>query len=209
MGKEEQPPWDFAAFARGFWPRGFGADFGWAWATRFLMNLGNAIALLYLLYYLKDEVRLADAEGGVLVLTSIYAVALLSTVVVGGVWSDRTGRRRIFVMGSGVIMAVSSLVMVAWPTWVGAVLAAAVLGIGFGTYTSVDFALVTQVLPTAADRGKDLGVINIANTLPQVLSPVLAAPIVAHLGGYATLYLVAAGVGLLGAVLVYRIKGVR
>jgi len=209
LTRAERPPWDAAAFARGFWPRGFGADFGWAWLTRFLMNLGNALALLYLLYYLKDEVGLVDAESGVLVLTSVYAVALLSTVVVGGVWSDRTGRRRIFVMGSGVIMAVASAMMVAWPTWPGAVLAAGVLGIGFGTYTSVDFALVTQVLPAAADRGKDLGVINIANTLPQVFSPVVAAPIVAHLGGYPTLYLVAAAVGLLGATLVYRIRGVR
>ncbi|WP_156756071.1 MFS transporter [Actinokineospora pegani] len=209
LPSERRAPWDAKEFARGFWPRGFGSDFGWAWLTRFLMNLGNAIALLYLLYYLKDGIQVADPEGGVLVLTAIYATTLLSTVVVAGVWSDRLGRRRVFVLGSGVVMAVSSVLMVAWPTWAGAVVAAAVLGLGFGTYTSVDFALVTQVLPAATDRGKDLGVINIANTLPQVLSPVVAAPIVANLGGYTALYLVSAAIGLLGAVLVYRIKGVR
>ncbi|OLR93981.1 MFS transporter [Actinokineospora bangkokensis] len=209
LAAADRPAWNARSFAAGFWPRGFGADFGWAWATRFLMNLGNALSLLYLLYYLKDEVGVADPEGGVLVLTATYAVALLSTVVLGGVWSDRTGRRRVFVTGSGLVMAAAAALMVAWPTWPGAVIAAAVLGLGFGTYTSVDFALVTQVLPAAADRGKDLGVINVANTLPQVLSPVLAAPIVRHLGGYAVLYLVSAGIGLLGAALVYKIKGVR
>ena len=33
-------------------------------------------------------------------------------------------------------------------------------------YTAVDFALITQVLPAATARAKDLGVINIANALP-------------------------------------------
>ncbi|SDO88553.1 hypothetical protein SAMN04487981_11493 [Streptomyces sp. cf386] len=73
---------------------------------------------------------------------------------------------------------------------------------------SVDFALMTDVLPKALDRGKDLGVINVANALPQVAAPALAAPVVTYLGGYRVLYLVAAVAGLAGAVLVGRIRGV-
>ncbi|GAA4430927.1 hypothetical protein GCM10023148_35820 [Actinokineospora soli] len=184
-------------------------DFGWAWLTRFLMNLGNAIALLYLLYFLDDAVGVEDPESGVLVLTALYAVALLSTVVVAGAWSDRAGARRVFVAGSGVVMAVAAVLLAVWQTWTGSVVAALVLGVGFGAYTAVDFALITQVLPAAADRGKDLGLVNIANTLPQVLAPVIAAPIVRSAGGYPALYAVAAAVGLLGAVLVFRIRSVR
>ena len=78
-----------------------------------------------------------------------------------------------------------------------------------GAYSAVDFALLTQVLPAPRDRGKDLGVLNIASSLPQVLAPVIAAPIVTGLGGYATLYLVAAAIEVTGAVLVYRIRSVR
>lgn len=184
-------------------------DFGWAWLTRFLMNLGNAIALLYLLYFLDDAVGVADPEGGVLVLTVLYALALVGTVVLAGAWSDRAGTRRGFVAASGAVMAAASVLLATWPTWPGAVVAALVLGVGFGAYTAVDFALVTQVLPAAADRGKDLGLVNIANTLPQVLAPVVAAPIVRGYGGYPVLYTVAAVVGLLGAVLVFRIRSVR
>jgi MFS family permease len=103
---------------------------------------------------------------------------------------------------------VATAVLAGWQTWPGSIVAAAVLGVGFGVFTSVDFALMTDVLPTALDRGKDLGVINIANALPQVAAPVLAAPIVTYLGGYRVLYLVAAVIGLAGAVLVGRIKGV-
>ena len=64
----------------------------------------------------------------------------------------------------------------------------ALLGIGYGVYMAVDTALVTEVLPVAADRGKDLGIVNIANAAPQVLAPALAAPVVDGLGGYPVLY---------------------
>jgi MFS family permease len=95
-----------------------------------------------------------------------------------------------------------------WQTWASAIVVAALLGIGLGVFMSVDFALMTDVLPRATDRGKDLGVINIANALPQVAAPALAAPIVTHLGGYRVLYGVAAVVGLAGAILVGRIGNV-
>jgi MFS family permease len=138
----------------------------------------------------------------------VNGLTLLATVVVGGVWSDRVGRRKPFVIWSGVLMAVATAVLAGWQTWPGAIAAAAFLGIGFGVFTSVDFALMTDVLPKALDRGKDLGVINVANALPQVAAPALAAPIVTYLGGYRVLYLVSAVIGMAGALLVRRIRGV-
>jgi MFS family permease len=189
-------------------------DFGWAWATRFLVQLGNALATLYLLYFLRDKVHYAQqfpghkAEDGLLVLILIYTVTTVLTVVVGGVFSDRSGRRKPSVIVSGYVMAGAAILLAAWPTWNGALVAAAVLGLGFGVYLSVDQALITQVLPTARDRAKDLGVINIANSAPQVLGPALAAPIVTYLGGYSALYLVVAVVTVAGSVLVRRIRAV-
>jgi MFS family permease len=72
----------------------------------------------------------------------------------------------------------------------------------------VDFALLTQVLPQAADRGKDMGVINVAASLPQVFAPTLAFLAIQYFGGYVTLFSAAAVIGLLGAVFVVKIKGV-
>jgi MFS family permease len=79
-----RPPFDRRALLKSFWvsPRRY-PDFAWAWLTRFLVNLGNALGTLYLFFYLQDEVRYGDAEGGVLVLTLIYSVC----VVVTAVWS--------------------------------------------------------------------------------------------------------------------------
>lgn len=183
-------------------------DFAWAWATRFLVQLGNAMATLYLLYFLRDRVHHENPDDGLLVLILVYTATTVATVVVGGVISDRSGRRKPSVIVSGYVMAAAALLLAVWPTWAGALIAAAVLGLGFGVYLSVDQALITQVLPTAEDRAKDLGIINIANSAPQVLGPALAFPIVAYLGGYPVLYLVVAAVTVLGSVLVTRIRSV-
>ncbi|MFE3162184.1 MFS transporter [Streptomyces sp. NPDC059224] len=209
LAPQDRPPWSWRAFLTGFWlsPRRH-PDLGWAWLTRFLINLSNALVLLYLLYYLRDRLHHADPDQGVLILTAVNGLTLMATVVVGGVWSDRVGRRKPFVVWSGLLMAAATALLAAWQTWPGAIVAAAFLGVGFGVFTSVDFALMTDVLPKALDRGKDLGVINVANALPQVAAPALAAPIVTYLGGYRVLYLVAAVIGLAGAGLVGRIRGV-
>ncbi|MEV1146107.1 MFS transporter [Micromonospora sp. NPDC049799] len=183
-------------------------DFGWAWITRFLVQLGNALGTLYLLYFLTDEVRVADPEGGLLVLILLYTAGLAATAVVAGRLSDRSGRRKVFVITAGGIMAVAALLLAAAPVWPVAVVAALLLGAGYGVYLSVDAALITQVLPRAADRAKDLGVINIANSAPQVLGPAISAPIVVHLGGYPVLYAATAAVTVLGSVLVLKIRSV-
>lgn len=207
--RSERPAFSWPAFFQGFWvsPRLY-PDFGWAWITRFLVNVGSHLVTLYLLFFLKDAVGFSNPEFGVLVLTGIYAIMTLITAVIGGQWTDKVGKRKPFVIGSSVIIAVSALILAFWPTWTGALLGSAVLGVGYGAYLAVDFALLTQVLPSSASRGKDLGVINVANSLPQVIAPIIAFPLVAHLGGYVTLYVVAAVIGLLGAVFVVKIKGV-
>lgn len=203
--RAERPRFSLA----GFWisPRRH-PDFAWAWGTRFLVQLGNALGTLYLLYFLQDRVHVADPGTGVLVLILVYTLALMATTVFAGRRSDRTGRRRVFVIWSGVVMAVAALLLAFWPTWPVAIVAAAVLGAGYGVYQAVDAALITQVLPEAENRAKDLGVINIANSAPQVLGPALSAPIVVHLGGYPALYVLTAVVTLLGSVFVLRIRSV-
>jgi MFS family permease len=210
-----RPTFRWGEFLRGFWvdPRRY-PDFAWAWTTRFLVQLGNAMGTLYLLYYLKDQVHYeqvfpgAKAEDGLLVLILIYTLASVLATVIGGMISDRSGRRKRSVTVSGLVMAIPAVTLALWPTWPVAMASAAVMGVGFGAYLSVDQALVTQVLPAATDRARDLGVINIANSMPQVLGPALAAPLVSYLGGYPTLYLSVAVITVLGSILVRKIRSV-
>jgi MFS family permease len=209
LPREYRAPLRPRALLTGMWlsPRRY-PDFAWAWVTRFLVQLGNALGTLYLLYFLTDKVRYPHPADGLLVLILVYTGALIATTVVAGRRSDRTGRRKSFVVWSGVVMAVAALLLAAWPTWPGAIVAAIVLGAGYGVYVAVDAALITQVLPQATDRAKDLGVINIANSAPQVLGPAMSGPIVVYLGGYPVLYVVTAAVTLLGSVFVLKIRSV-
>jgi len=215
LPRSARPPFAWRAFARSFWlsPRRY-PDFAWAWLTRFAVNLGNAMALLYLLYFLRDKIHYSrlfpgqKAEDGLLVLILIYTVAVVLTAVSGGVVSDRTGRRKLPVTVAGLVMAVPAVMLALWPSWPVAIASAAIMGLGFGVYLSVDQALVTQVLPSAAGRAKDLGIINIANSGPQVLAPAIAAPLVGQLGGYPTLFLSVAVITVLGSAFVWKIRSV-
>ncbi|HEX5088286.1 MAG TPA: MFS transporter [Nocardioides sp.] len=222
-----RPAFSPRAFLASFWisPRAH-PDFGWAWLTRFLVNLGNALGLLYLLYFLQDVLGFSsdEAENRVFVLTALYALTLVATTVVSGAWSDRLGRRKVFVIWSGLVSGCAAGLLGIGQTWPAALAAAVVMGCAYGIYTAVDFALITEVLPAAVDRAKDLGVINIANALPQVLAPVLAGVllyVVKSLGGvvdpsgsgfsvgYFAVYFLAFLASVLGSVFVTRIRGVR
>lgn len=189
-------------------------DFGWAWLTRLLFQLGNATSTVFLLYFLRDELHYERlfpgrrAEQGLLLLVLIYSAGIVLSAFAGGWVSDRIGRRKVVVSVAGLTIASGSVLLMLWPAWQLTVVSACLLGIGYGAYVSVDQALITQVLPDATARGKDLGVINIANALSHVLGPTVAAVLVTSVGGYPALFGFSAAMALLGALLVRRIKSV-
>jgi len=88
--REQLPVFEARAVVRAFRfsPRRY-PDFSWAWATRFLVQLGNSMTILYLLYFLRDKVRYQQlfpghkAEQGLLILIVIYTLATVATVVIG------------------------------------------------------------------------------------------------------------------------------
>jgi MFS family permease len=211
-GRPEDFNW--LAFARSCWQsEARNHDFRWAWLTRFLLVLGNAMAVVYLLYFLR---RIGfsvlypghTAEQGLVVLLLAYTLTVVATTVVAGRRSDRTSRRRRSVALAGGIMAVAALLVAVSPTWPVLLASAPVLGAGFGIYLSIDQALVTQVLPSASERARSLGVISVANSAGQAVAPAIAAPVVTYLGGFTTLYACVAAVVLLGSASVLRIRSV-
>jgi len=217
LPRQRVPTLVWGPFIKGFWvdPRKH-PDFGWVWITRFLVVLGNAFVTTYLLFFARDVLDLPPTEADTTVagILAYYIVALLIFALVTGPLSDRIGKVRVFVMGASLIIA-SSLLILSFSRDVTMVtIAAIVMGAGFGSYTAVDLALISRVLPRPEDRAKDLGVVNIANALPQVLAPVIAGLVITLLrdegyaAAYQTLYLAASIVTLLGAVLVLRIKSV-
>jgi MFS family permease len=210
---KHREPFSWRRLARAYWisPRDY-PDFAWAWLTRFLVSLAIAMGTLYLLYFLRDRVHLYTSQHiaaatGLLIMIVIYTVCVVVTAVVGGVISDRIGKRKMIVTVAGLFITLAAVLLTAVETWDAALLAAVLFGGGFGAYLAVDQALVTQVLPAASDRAKDLGIINIALVGPTAIGAAIAGPLVSF-GGYPTLFGATAVVAVLGSVLVWRIKSV-
>jgi MFS family permease len=108
---------------------------------------------------------------------------------------------------SGGFMGLAALLLTFVETWDAALLAAVLFGVGFGAYLAVDQALITQVLPAATDRAKDLGIINIAIVGPAAIGAAIAGPLVSF-GGYPTLFGATAIVAALASTFVWKIKSV-
>lgn len=187
------------------------ADFRWAFIGRFLMMLGFFAVSLFQFYILQDHIALPDgldAAGAQVILAPIDAVFTLLATFLGGLLSDRLGRRKPLIAASCLLSAVTMMIPVVKPDWTGMLLFTALTGVSFGCFMAVDTALVTLVLPSAADAARDLGVLNMANAGPQIVAPFVAALVVGSLG-YNGLYAVGALIIALGALAVAPIKGVR
>ena len=214
LDPEHREPFSWRKLAGAFWisPRQY-PDFGWAWITRFLNSLAIGMGTLYLYYFIENRlhyVRLhpgQTVDDGLTIVIVIYAVCVVLTAIVGGIISDKIAKRKMIVTVAGIVMGTAALLLTFVESWHSLLLAAVLFGVGFGAYLSVDQALITQVLPAAADRAKDLGIINIAIVGPAAIAPAIATPIVV-LGGYPLLFGATAIVAGLGSAFVWKIRAV-
>jgi MFS family permease len=188
-------------------------DFTWNLLSRFLIWMGLACVTTYQTYLLLDRFGYTtdNVAGAVLIVTVLSTVGLVVGSTFGGWLSDRSGHRKPYVLVAGLILAVSlALIAVihSFPLFLAAI---ALYGLGQGIYLAVDLALATDVLPDKNDAAKDMGVLNIANALPQSLVPIMAAPILAIGGGenYSALFLSGAAVALVGSLLVRMVRGAK
>jgi len=202
-------------------------DFFWTFATRALVTLGIFSILPFMELYFRDVVRTKDAgAASAFWLLAVIAGAIIPSIV-GGVLSDRTGRRKLFVYISSAMQAVVVSVLL-----FGLVRSLALLyvlgifyGIGYGAYYAVDWALACDVLPNREEAaGRDMALWHVSFTLPQVLAPAILAGFLHFLNepghlllgissghdlGFRFIFGSAALWFILGTVMVSRIRGVR
>lgn len=181
--------------------------FAAVWLQRLAMQFAFSLAAAFTLYLVIDRMT-SDA----LAATPVATIATLSGgagivigASIGGAWASRRGEYLPFLVFAGIGLAAAATLrsVAAEPAVLWA--AAAAGGVAVGTSLAVNLALAMRVLP-AQREGTYLGLLNIAETIPQVIVPVAAAallrigagdPVSGAADNYAVVYAAAAGVALL------------
>lgn len=186
-------------------------DFYKAFVGRFCMLVSYQMITAYQLYIVQNYVGQSTKESAatISVISLITMVVSLLGSICAGPFSDFIGRRKLPVIIASVCFAVGIAMPWIFPTTTtGMYLYAAIAGLGYGVYSSVDQALLVDVLPDKAQAGKDLGILNLATTLGQMCGPIIMSSIVLA-AGYVFAFPVAIILALLGCVFILLIKGVK
>jgi MFS family permease len=209
----DRPPWSVKEFLSTFYldPRR-NRDFAWAFASRFLFVLAYAFLVTYQAYYLLS--RLGSAESDVprqvFLGTLVQSALVVAASLLGGRISDRSGRRKVFVLAAAVVYGAALFLIALAADFNGFLVGMALGGLGYGVYVAVDLALVADVLPDRRTAAKNLGVFNIAGALPFSIAPPIAVAVLALTGeNYAVLFGLAGGCALLAAGAILPVRRVR
>jgi MFS family permease len=155
----------------------------------------------YQAYFLLNEVGTTedDVPHQIFLGTLAQSTLVITASLVSGRISDRTGRRKVFVMLAAAVYGLALFVVAVASDFNGFVVGMAISGLGFGMYVAVDLALVVDVLPDPRNTAKDLGVFNIAGALPFTVAPAVAPAVLAVGGGSYSLLCGVAGLSALVA----------
>lgn len=181
----------------------FDRDFRWMLLGRLVVNVGNALGTSLFLFFLLYGIGQPhdEAEGNLLLIIVVYTVFVVAASIVAGIASDRLGRRRGLTVIAAIVQATSGVVLVISPTFTMTMVAAALMGVGYGAFMTVGLAFATDLLPSERDHARDLGVVNVVAGLGQLLGPVIGAGLVALVGGFWLVFTAAAALSLVGAAL--------
>lgn len=226
----EIPPFKVGEFMRGLIDPFRYSDFTWVLMTRLLVMMGISIVQEFIQYYMGDVIgapfilagfgKVADtAEAAVSFFIPALLVGAVITTLVAGVLSDKYGRKRMVYL-AGALMGIVCFVFIFSHSFTLAVLMGIVFGLGYGAYTSVDWALVSDVLPSVDDYAKDMGIWHVADVLPQIVAGSIAGIMLDNFQrigaahnmpnlGYTVIFLMAAVFFVLGTIFVAKIKGAR
>jgi MFS family permease len=162
---------------------------------------------------LQDTLRVPPARLANAAFWAIFAAnaAGAACSLLGGALSDRIGKRKPIYATGAALLALGLIVQVTGPTMTTFLLGCLVAGVGFGLLNGLMYALAAETSGDPATSARDMGLVNVAITLPYAIIPFLAPLILSSGGGnnYAALYFLCA-LGTALAIPVLRcVRGVR
>lgn len=142
-----------------------------ALVARLLVQVAGAVLFADLLYLLEEpgsgDAGATLARTGTLLM--LANLAPLPVAVACGRWSDRLGRRKPLLLATAVVAGIGLTVMAAAAEWTGRAAGFLVFSIGWGSFLPLQVGQIIRLLPDPARRGRDLGIVNLANTAPVLI----------------------------------------
>ncbi|EHI98767.1 major facilitator superfamily MFS_1 [Clostridium sp. DL-VIII] len=180
-------------------------NFMWAWITRFFIMAANSYTVYNVVVFAQRyDLTEAQITEKMLIQTLVSSIFAVVSSALGGFLSDKFRKQRLFVFSSAFVVAIGLAIMAFSNNFEGFLLGVAIAGFGQGIYFAVDLALNTRILPSKENSAKDLGLINIAATLPQSLVP-LFAPLILERFGFVGFFLLFSAFAILSGLTVMPI----
>lgn len=184
------------------------SDFGLSLAARMLLQVaGNGLSTFGFYYFLA--VPGAHDEREIVAVMVVAILASVALTVLCGWASDRVMRRKPFLAGAALAMAGGLAIMAGTPSWTLAVVGYGAALAGLSVFLATQSALSMQLLPSPKHAGRDLGVLNLANTIPAMVAPVLVWTLARDDAHSAALWLTMAAVTLAGGAAGLAIRAKR
>ena len=164
------------------------------WLARFCVQVAEATLFAYLFFWLTGlDDRATDHAtarllGAIMVLSAPLALA-------AGRWSDRQDSPIAPLRACAVISALGLLSMALAPGLKAAMLTYGLFGLSSAVFLALHSAQTLRILPRPQRRGRDLGLFNLANTVPSLVMPWLAMALVPIFGFSGLFVLLAALAG--------------
>lgn len=178
------------------------------WTARLLVQLAQATLFGFLFYILRALPDRPTTEREFSGLVAIVLFASVPLTFALAAIADRTGRRGAMLVATCLTMAVGLVVLSMAQDRAAAFAGYALFGLAAASFLALQSGYAMLLLPSPGRHGRDLGLLNLTNTLPNVASPLLAVAL-ASADDFGPLLLVCAGLMLATAALVGRIRWSR
>jgi MFS family permease len=148
--------------------------------------------------------RLGATDGQLGLIMACYSATAIVVQPLVGAWVDRRGRRAFLVIGA-VLTSGVALLFAAVPGTLGPFpLLRALQGVAFSIFFIANFTVVVDLVPPAR-RGQALGIFGISGLVSGAVGPALGELLV-RVAGFRALFLAAAALPLLAAVISARLR---